>query len=840
MTPPGVVAEPSGLDCLPVAPLPAQVPGTAVGAARAARSTILDHRAPDDCDIWYRCRFDAPGGGEGQTRLAFDGLATIGDVWLNGSPVLHSENMFLRSEIEVGSNLLARGNELCLRFASLNEVLKSRRPRPRWRTHLVDDTNLRWIRTTLLGRMPGWHTHARNIHAVGPWRPVWLIHDRRIRLIGADVRPSLRADNVGAVIARIVVECFPGTKIRSAALQIGDTTSPLSNVGATGRDVIFAGSVELPEVRLWWPHTHGRQPLYPVTVTLTLEDETASPVEIDFGQTGFRSVGIERAEGDFAFAVNDTAVFLRGACWTTADPPNLTAPPGGYARPLALARDAGMNLFRLPGTGFPEADAFYDACAREGIALWQDFSFALMDYPTGDSDFLESVREEARQLLDRLQLNPALAVLCGNSECAATAALQGQDAAVWTDPLFEEILPALTRESRPDVPYLPSSEWGGGLPFHVDSGVAYYYGVGAYVRPLDDARRAGVRFASECLAFANIPEPDAIDAFLRDGEAAGNHPSWKAGVPRNVSGGWDFDDVRDHYVRTLFGEDPGALRFSDPERYLAVGRAASGEAMAATFAEWRRAQSPCRGGLVHFFQDLWPGAGWGILDSEGRPKSVFYYLKRALAPVSVFFSDEGLSGLRVHVVNERALPLDANLSITFFERGQTRMGEHVLAVAVPARGAADWSADAIVGRFGDTAYAYRFGPAVQDVTVAALRSPEGDLLAPTAFFFPTGRRFAPTGDVGLETGAARRSDGGFDIRVRAARFAQTVCLHAGGFRADDNYFHLEPGGERILRLIPEEYAKRRSAAVTVGALNSTTQVTVGLDKNDLIREQSAP
>ena len=46
-----------------------------------------------------------------------------------------------------------------------------RRPRPRWKTNGVISQNLRWIRTTLLGRQPGWTVIPA---PVGPWRPVRL------------------------------------------------------------------------------------------------------------------------------------------------------------------------------------------------------------------------------------------------------------------------------------------------------------------------------------------------------------------------------------------------------------------------------------------------------------------------------------------------------------------------------------------------------------------------------------------------------------------------------------------------------------------------------------------
>ena len=62
-------------------------------------------------------------------------------------------------------------NELAMRFAALAPWLADRRPRPRWKTDGATHQNLRWLRTTLLGRQPGW---AVTPAPVGPWRPVRL------------------------------------------------------------------------------------------------------------------------------------------------------------------------------------------------------------------------------------------------------------------------------------------------------------------------------------------------------------------------------------------------------------------------------------------------------------------------------------------------------------------------------------------------------------------------------------------------------------------------------------------------------------------------------------------
>lgn len=826
---PGAFGTPADLRVANPASVSAHVPGTVVSAHQDAGSKALAHQSPDDWDVWYMCGFPAPKESDAKTaaHLVFEGLATLADVWLNDVPLLHSENMFLRHVVDVAP-LLRLDNELTIRFSSLNRFLEARRARPAWKTHLVDHQQLRWVRTSLVGRMPGWHYEARTIHAVGPWKPISLVLDRVIRLENSDIQVSVDGKN-GVVQAHIRGKSIKG-QVCAATLWVGDEAANLHVVQEATGHFSLHGAAHLANVSLWWPHTHGNaQPLYPVRVSL---DTDFGPVEIDYGQTGFRTLSINTDKGDFPAAINDTPVFLRGACWNSVDAMRLIGEASDYDRPLDLARDAHMNLLRLPGTGFYESDAFYDGCARRGMGIWQDFAFALMDYPSHDTAFAESATTEARQFLDRLQLNPALIVLCGNSECESAGAMHGLPREQWDNALFTEILPQAAREMRPDVPWVRSSQWGGAMPFHVNSGVGHYYGVGAYLRPLDDVRRSHVRFATECLGFANIPDEQAVDALLAHGEWPGRHPSWKAGVPRNVSLGWDFDDVRDHYVKQIMGEDPLAALYSDTERYLMLGRITNGELMAQTFAEWRRADSPCRGALVWWYQDLWPGAGWGILDAQGRPKSVYYYLKRSLAPLAVFVSDEGLNGLRVHVVNERAYAASGNLRITLYREKQSVSHEKIIPLQIAPRGAWEGSVDELVGHFVDSTYAYRFGPATQGVTAAVFEEIMPVLTPPInarAFFFPHGQKLAPAADLGLEAMAKLRPDGQYELTVRAARFAQAVHIDARGYHASDDFFHVEPNRPYTLTLSPlSPPEKIRPLNGYVNAANSINRTRITL------------
>ncbi|HWH85057.1 MAG TPA: hypothetical protein VNU71_22760, partial [Burkholderiaceae bacterium] len=154
-------------------------PSTVAAALRALGRWSLDAPAQrfDADDWWFRARFDAPPRATGvRRRLVFGGLAGHCEAWLNGAPLLASDNMHLAHRC-AEPRLEPTGNELLLRFASLDAWLARKRPRPRWRAPMVEHQQLRFTRNTLLGRTPGWSPPAA---PVGPWRAIEWVDERAV------------------------------------------------------------------------------------------------------------------------------------------------------------------------------------------------------------------------------------------------------------------------------------------------------------------------------------------------------------------------------------------------------------------------------------------------------------------------------------------------------------------------------------------------------------------------------------------------------------------------------------------------------------------------------------
>jgi beta-mannosidase len=561
-----------------------------------------------------RCTADAPG------VLEVGGIATVWDLLVDGDVAASGTSMFERHVVPVSEG----DHEVRIVVHTLTELLETMptKPRQRWRTMLVEEARLRWVRTQLLGRAPGF---SPGPPVVGPHRPVVLD-------TGARPRPVLCA-------------------------WLEGTTGVVS---VDGRD-----RIEFPDAELWWPHTHGEPRLHDVEV----DGEVV-------GRVGFRTLENRSETGSLDLWVNGVRVFCRGAVWT----------PGDLAA-LDEAVGLGLNMVRVPGISAYESDAFHDRCDELGLLVWQDLMFATFDYPLADETFVATVTEEVRDQAQRLMAHPSTVVVCGSAEHEQQAAMFGVGSENGYAGELAALLRPLIEQTSLDAIWVDSSPSGGDPVTRVDTGIGQYFGVGAYLRDLPDARHSRVGFASECLAFSNLTDP------VVDG-----------GVPQDNGADWDFADVREHYLRQRYGDPAdGSATEADAQRV-------TGEVMADVFGEWRRPDSGCGGGIVLWLRDVVPGAGWGLLDHEGRPKPAALALAPTLQPTAVWFVDEGLNGLDVHVANDGPEAHDVTLTVALLrEDGSTGESARV-ELSMAAHGHHVAGVEALIGRFADVSYAYRFGP----------------------------------------------------------------------------------------------------------------------------------
>uniref|UniRef100_A0A4W6DKX8 Beta-mannosidase n=1 Tax=Lates calcarifer TaxID=8187 RepID=A0A4W6DKX8_LATCA len=131
---------------------------------------------------------------------------------------------------------------------------------------------------------------------------------------------------------------------------------------------------------------------------------------------------IVRSPGlSFYFRINGKPIFLKGSNWIPAHSFQDQISPAVLRNLLQSAVDANMNTLRVWGGGVYEQDLFYSICDELGIMIWQDFMFACAMYPTVD-DFIQTVREEVSQQVQRLKSHPSIIIWSGNNENEAALA----------------------------------------------------------------------------------------------------------------------------------------------------------------------------------------------------------------------------------------------------------------------------------------------------------------------------------------------------------------------------------------------------------------------------------
>ena len=106
----------------------------------------------------------------------------------------------------------------------------------------------------------------------------------------------------------------------------------------------FNATLQLTQnLRLWYPHTHGSQPLY--TVTATLPDQHTVRRKLGIRRLRLLQHALKDAPGtSFVFEINNVRVFAGGSCWIPGDYLLPRFGRGRYKAWLGVAKEGGQNM----------------------------------------------------------------------------------------------------------------------------------------------------------------------------------------------------------------------------------------------------------------------------------------------------------------------------------------------------------------------------------------------------------------------------------------------------------------------------------------------------------------
>ena len=586
-----------------------------------------------------------------RTVLHFDGIDTLGEIYLNGTHLGDTENMHREWEFDVKELLKAEGNELRVILRSpVNYIYDSYEKDP--------------LSVDCSDAMRGC-SRLRKAHCMFGWDWGPRLPDagifREVKLLGIT---KARFDNVRIsqkhVDGQVDLALFVGTE------TVTESPEPFAyRVTLTtpeGKSEVYGNSpasihVEKPE--LWWPNGYGKQNLYGVKIEL-LDGEKV--LDVWEKRIGLRTMTVAREKDQwgecFCHEVNGVRIFAMGADYIPEDNVLPRVTPERTRQLLTDARDCHFNCIRVWGGGYYPDDFFYDICDELGLIVWQDFMFACCSYDL-TKEFEATITQEFIDNVKRIRHHASLGLWCGNNEMEMFIA---GDTAGWCKKpsqlsdyfkMYEYIIPKVLEVYDPDTFYWPASPSSGGgfdAPNDENRGDVHYWDVWHGNKPITEFRKFYFRYLSE-FGFQSFPSLKTVETFTEPGD-------------RNI-----FSYVMEKHQRNQSANGKimnylgqTFLYPNDFDTLLSASQLLQAEAMRYGVEHFRRNRGRCMGTVIWQLNDCWPVASWAMIDYEGRWKAVQYYAKRFFAPLMISCQEEGILSQNTNV---NAEPFELKKSATF-------------------------------------------------------------------------------------------------------------------------------------------------------------------------------
>ncbi len=420
--------------------LPATVPGTALmsylNAGAIADPNIADQQllisdSYFTTNYWYRNHFVIPENKKGQrVWLNFDAINWKADVFFNGQNIGNIEGAFIRGKFDV-TDLVNFGEENYLAvyiqmndtpgdvtLQNINDAGKNGGVLGADNPTIHASIGWDWV-PTIRGRNVGIYedvflSYSQDVTMRDSWAIVDLdVENKDFSKATVKLNTILSNPSDKAVTTTVKGVINPGSiAVESDAITL--------NAGETKEITVDTVTIQNPE--LWWPNTYGEQFLYNASLVTYVGEVASDKEEFKFGVREFTY----DTEQPMKIYCNGVRVVCRGGNWGMDDS-NLAATPKDYDIKVRMHAEANLTMIRN-WVGMTNHKAFYEACDKYGILIWDDFWLANPgDGPNPDDEamFMENVRDK----ITRNRHHAAIALYCGRNEGMPPATLDTQFAA---------------------------------------------------------------------------------------------------------------------------------------------------------------------------------------------------------------------------------------------------------------------------------------------------------------------------------------------------------------------------------------------------------------------------
>jgi hypothetical protein len=594
--------------------LPATVPGTvltsylddgALPDPNYGRNQLMISDSFFYSDFWYRDQFVVPAVGPDQhVWLNFGGINWKADVFFNGTKLGSIAGGFMRGRFDV-TRLLHVGAPnavavLIRKNATPGSVKEKSFAETDWNGGALGADNPTYHASIGWDWIPT--IRGRNS---GIWGDVSLTSSGPVTIERPFVSttvplPDLTRSDVAVEVTLRNHE--PKAVAGTLHGQFGNVRFEKHlNLPAASDTLVKLDPSTIPRLRLnnpklWWPAGYGDQNLYAVKLWFETSRHRVSD-EVSF-HTGVRQFTYSDEGGALKIFINGRRFIARGGNWGF---------PESMLRYRAREYDAAvryhqeMNFTMIRNwVGQTGDDAFYEACDKYGIVVWQDFWLA-NPFDGPDPDDNDLFLQNATDTVERIRNHPSVGLFCGRNEGDPP-------------PPLEDGLTHLLAQLDPAIRYFPSSASGvvsGGGPYRALSAKFYF------------SQRATTKLHSE-LGMPNIVTLDSLKQMMPEADQWPQGEDW--GMHDFTAKGAQSGAAYQELIEKSYGPASNArdwdelAQFENYDGYRAMFEAQSKNRM---------------GLLLWMSHPTWPSFVWQTYDYDLEPTAAYFGAKKASEPLHI-------------------------------------------------------------------------------------------------------------------------------------------------------------------------------------------------------------
>jgi hypothetical protein len=450
-------------------------------------------------------------------------------------------------------------------------------------------------------------THTGDIALHDPWIRSFLPKPTEAVL---SIQVELTNASDSAVTGELLGEINPGKMAftKAVTLKPGKTQT----VTLTPAEI---PALRINNPKLWWPNGYGDPNLY----TCHLEFRTGGTISDQKTVTfGIKKYSYEVKNEILYFYINGVRVFLKGGSWGLPEYLMRNRTAADYEKRVRLQKEQNFNIIRNWMGSVPD-EAFYTACDKYGIMVWDELWLNAHDGEPGDvSVYLSNVKEKVKQFRN----HPSIALWVAENEGIPAPELNKPLAAI------------IEQYDGNDRQYHPCSNSGnlsGSGPWTGFDPAVYFRGTFAFNGVEKSPRKEPYGLRSE-LGTATFTSFDSFKKFIPQESWWPKNEIWN----RHYLGPRARNAFPDKYLKDL------GIRYGEPadiEDFCQKAQLLNLETMKAMFEAWLdRSDKTAAGLIIWMSHPAYPCFVWQTYDYYYDTTGAYWGAKTACEPVHIYWN----------------------------------------------------------------------------------------------------------------------------------------------------------------------------------------------------------